>query len=75
MDNKELVKAWHERIIEVSERKLGRALTPTETKLITSRGGFIALEMIEDTVNALEDDELIDYLNSEADSENGETAE
>ena len=36
-----------------------------EREFITSRGGFIALEMIHDTVKAVEKDELETYLNSE----------
>lgn len=64
-DNKKVVKAWQSRIIAEAERRLQRALTDAERKLISSRGGFIALEMIEDTVNDLEGEELVEYLNHE----------
>ena len=67
MDNRKVVKVWHRKIVEECERRLGRELTTVENKFITSRGGFIALEMIEDTVNSLEGGALSDYLNSEAD--------
>ena len=45
--------------------RLGRDLTIAEDAFITSRGGFIALEMIEDTVKSLTGKELAKYLNSE----------
>lgn len=65
MDNKKVVKAWHKPLIEVCEQRLGRELTPVENQFITARRGFIALEVIGDTVKSLEGDELSDYLNSE----------
>ena len=58
--------AWQQRIISTAARKLGRPLTEPEQRFITSRGGFMALEMIEDTVRASESDELVSYLNSES---------
>jgi len=66
MNNKKVVKEWQTHIIAKAEKRLQRELTDTERKHISSRGGFIALEMIEDTVNDLEGDELADYLNQEA---------
>ena len=70
MDNKKLVWDWQSRIIAEAEKRLKRELTDTERNLISSRGGFIALEMIEDTVNDLEGDELVEYLNHEAKIDN-----
>lgn len=58
-------KKWHRGIIADAERKLGRKLTDNEAAFITSRGGFIALEMIHDTVKALSGKDLEEYLNSE----------
>ncbi len=66
MNNKKLVNNWQATIIREAEKRLERDLTDTERRLITSRGGFIALEMIEDTVNSLEGDALVAYLNQEA---------
>ena len=75
MDNEKLVKAWHRRIIETCEGKLGRKLTPVENRRITAYGGFLALEAIEDLVNSIEGDELIDFLNSQTDQESGNAGE
>lgn len=60
-----LVVNWHMKITSEAETKLCRILTPVEKLFIESRGSFIALEMIEDTVNNLTGEELRDYLNSE----------
>ena len=65
MDNRKLVKNWHKKILVESEQRIGRKLTADEAQFITSRGGFIALEVIEDTVMLLRGKELEDYLNSE----------
>ncbi len=65
MDNCKLVENWHRKIIAESEHRIGRALTDDEKNFITSRGGFIALEMIEDTVRSMRGKELEGYLNSE----------
>jgi len=62
------VKNWHRAIIADAEKKLGRSLKDHEREFITSRGGFVALEMIHDTVKASEKPELEFYLNSEAKS-------
>jgi hypothetical protein len=66
MDNERLVRRWHKAIIYESQKRLKRKLTEGELSFITSRGGFIALEMIEDTVKTLEGGELEKYLNSES---------
>lgn len=66
LDNEELVKNWQNKILLSCKKRLCRDLTDVEKSFIQSRGGFMALEMIEDTVNTLEADELERYLNSEA---------
>lgn len=65
MDNHKAVKNWHKKILDESEQRVGRPLSAEEAKFITSRGGFIALEVIDDTVMSLRGKELEDYLNSE----------
>ena len=45
--------------------KLGRKLTAKEKQFVTSRRGFVALEMILDTVRAGSPVEIEAYLNSE----------
>ena len=71
MDNERLVRKWHATIVGECKRILGRDLTTTESAFITCRGGFVALEMIEDHVRGLEGrpDELQRYLRSEEGSE------
>jgi hypothetical protein len=56
---------WHMKITSEAETRLYRMLTPVEKLFIESRGSFMALEMIEDTVNNLTGEELRDYLNSD----------
>ena len=65
MDNEKIVKEWQERIINESEKKLGRSLTEAEMHFIISRKGFMALEVIEDTVRSSSMNEVYTYLNSE----------
>ena len=65
MPGDSLVKNWHGAIISESEEKLGRPLTEDEKRFIDSREGFLALEMIEDTVRQLTGSDLERYLNSE----------
>ena len=67
MDNEKLVRSWQESIILECENRLGRKLTEIEEFFITTRGGFIALEVIEDTVKSIDGNELEEYLNSESD--------
>ena len=67
MNSESTVRAFHAAIINAASERLGRVLTDQELNFITSRGGFVALEMILDTVKGMptkEDLEL--YLNSEA---------
>lgn len=58
------IRAFQRAIIADAEAKLGKRLSKRERTFITSRGGFIALEMIHDTVRALRKDELEAYLGS-----------
>lgn len=69
MDNRGTVREWQAHIIAECESRLGRQLSKPEEIFISARGGFIALEVIEDTVKSLVGEELRDYLNSE-DSDN-----
>jgi hypothetical protein len=59
------VRNFQREIIRVSTMKLGRQLTAKEKRFVTSRGGFVALEMILDTVRAGSAVEIEEYLNSE----------
>jgi len=59
------VRNFQREIIRVSTQKLGRKLTAKEKRFVTSRGGFVALEMILDTVRAGNPVEIEEYLNSE----------
>jgi hypothetical protein len=59
------VRSFQREIIRVSSLKLGRELTERERRFVTSRAGFIALEMILDTVRAGGSVEIEKYLNSE----------
>lgn len=66
MDNQELVRNWQAKIIDIAERRLGRVLGDAERVFIMSRGGFRALEMMEESVSGYGVKELERYLNSEA---------
>ncbi len=70
MDNEHVVRGWHATIVGECTRILGRKLTEAETVFITSRGAFIALEIIEDHVRSLRGKpaELQRYLRSETDA-------
>ena len=59
------VRNWQRAIVRDCARILGRPLTEAETRFITSRGGWIALEAIHDTVKGSKPEELEAYLNSE----------
>jgi len=65
-----LTKNWHKKIVSEAELKLNRPLSSSERLFIESRGSYIALEMIEDSVNNISKHKLSDYLNSEI-SEHG----
>jgi hypothetical protein len=65
MNSAATVRAFHESIVVLAQQKLGRSLTAKEHTFITTRGGFLALEAIRDTVTAAPPSELEEYLNSE----------
>lgn len=65
MDNEDLVREWQNRIIAICEERLGRPLSSRERLFITSRAGFIALEMIEDAVSDASAEEIGKLLNSD----------
>jgi hypothetical protein len=65
MNSERTVKKWQKAIIADAERKLGRSLKSYEREFITSRGGFIALEMIHDTIKSSRKDEIEACLSSE----------
>jgi hypothetical protein len=65
MNSERTVKTWQKAIIADAERKLGRPLKTYEREFITSRSGFIALEMIHDTIKASEKGQIEAYLGSE----------
>ena len=65
--NERTARRWQSEIVNLATERLGRSLTAAETIFITSRLGFIALEMIHDTVReAATADEIEQYLNSES---------
>jgi hypothetical protein len=66
MDNEKTVRKWQRNIIAICEDRLGRELTICERKFILSRGGFMALEVIEDSVSEVISDQIERLLNSES---------
>jgi hypothetical protein len=68
---------WHAAIIRDAERGLGRRVTKEEKAFVTSRGGFVALEMIHDEVKSLKanPEALAKYLNSESESRHEKKAQ
>lgn len=66
MARQPMINKWQKSILKECRKRLGRDLTNAETQFVTSRGGFVALEMIDDTVKSLEGKELAEYLNSES---------
>jgi cytochrome P450 len=75
MGNERLVRTWQAKIIETCEQKLARPLLPEERKFITDTAGFLALEMIHDTVAGLPPAELAEYLGSGRDLTPGQVSE
>lgn len=65
MNNKKTANAWQAKILVDCEHILQRQLTDVETRFVRSREGFIALEMIEDSVSQMSAMELTAYLNSD----------
>jgi hypothetical protein len=63
-----IVRKFHKAIIRAATEKLARPLSGDEKRFVTSRGGLVALEMILDTVNALDARSVEEYLNSEGDT-------
>jgi len=68
VENEHPLGDWHAAVVDDYKRILGRELTDPETIFITSRGAFVALEMIDDHVRSLANrpEELQRYLRSEA---------
>ena len=64
MSNEKLIKKWRSAIMKLCRERPGRRLTQQEKEFITSHGGFMALEMIEETVKSRAGPELEKYLNS-----------
>ncbi len=64
-NNKKIANTWREKILVDCERILQRQLTDIETSFVRSREGFIALEMIEDSLSQMDAAELTAYLNSD----------
>lgn len=54
------------------EARLGRPLSQVELNFVMAHRGFLALELIRDTVSDMTADELSEYLNSEGRSEPGD---
>ena len=55
----------HKSIIKECQTRPERDLTEEEEIFISSRGGFVALELIEETVKRIMGKELEKYLNSD----------
>jgi len=64
MDNQKLVAEWQTKIVTCCEVKLGRQLSSAELGSIKRFGGFQALELIEDTINHAQPNEVERYLAS-----------
>jgi hypothetical protein len=65
MNSDSAIQNFHRSIISAATAKLGRELSSNENRFITSRGGFLALEMIFDTVQNDPKERVEEYLNSE----------
>lgn len=65
MAKDKVVQAWQDNILVQCERTLQRPLTNVETLFVRSRQGFMALEMIEDSIAAMAPAELLKYLNAD----------
>jgi hypothetical protein len=65
MNSESAVRAFHKEIVSIAQKKLARPLSVKERTFISSRGGFIALKLILDTVKAGTAREVEEYLNSE----------
>jgi len=56
---------FHHAVIAVAIEKLGRELTEPEHRFVMSRGGYLAFEMIYDTVRSESSANVEGYLNIE----------
>jgi hypothetical protein len=65
MEKELAIRNFHKTIINAAVEILGRPLTEDEKKFITSRRGYVALEIILDTVRGASPTNLEQYLNSE----------
>nr|WP_315400167.1 hypothetical protein [uncultured Duganella sp.] len=65
MNNEKMVVDWQDKILRECERKLQRHLTSAESYFVRSRQSFLALEMIQDSVDVMPPTELREYLNSD----------
>jgi len=63
-NNEKTPKAWQVKILADCERILQRQLTDVEKSFVRGRDGFVALEMIEDSISQMGAMELTSYLNS-----------
>ena len=72
MSSDRTAKSWQKAIIADAEAKLGRSLLSHEREFITSRSGFIALEMIHDTIKASLKEDIEAYLSSERQEDSGQ---
>lgn len=66
MASEKAIKNFQNEIIAASTAKLGRPLAAREMQFIMARGGFIALELIKETVDAASVGDVERYLNTEA---------
>lgn len=64
MSSERTTRAFRREIASIAQEKLGRPLSTRERAFITSRGGFIALAAILDTVKASTAYEIEQSLNS-----------
>ena len=65
MSDDKLASNWHKAIFMDAEAKLERPLRDYERHFIESRGGYVALEMIHDSIRTATSVELEEYFGSE----------
>ncbi|WP_395400566.1 hypothetical protein ACHMW6_24100 [Pseudoduganella sp. UC29_106] len=65
MNSDKMVTTWQDQILVECERIMQRPLTKAETSFVRNRKGFLALEMMEDSVATMARSELLAYLNSD----------
>lgn len=64
MNSQKMVVEWQRKIVACCEAKLERRLSAAELQASKQFSGFQALDMIEDTVNNVEPNEIASYLAS-----------